>query len=511
MSSRSHKVATSDINHSIRPDRLTIFAFFWACQALVHQEFFNKQWLPVDNYMGWTLTGAALLVLLFPRSLTLFSFMLTSSIVYNIGRWPYVVNHILLETLIDFTILIAIAYTYLQSKSHPMNDREFRKGIFEKFAPVLLMFVLVMYWFIVNTKTNVDFFNLAHSCISHFYMDVTDRIDFIGLPEINVSVDATPALYSLWIFMGVEVLIPLGLMFKKTRYLALLVGVPFHMLLAIIGHRTFSGFILALYTLVCADSLAALFADVLHRVGEHSINILGLIARISLVIIVLALLVLYFTGSEIPDDIFKVRHRYYFFIFAWSIVGGLIYLAILHYYRHGGSEPTEVWTMSPKWLWLMMIPLMINGFSPFLGFKTETSFAMYSNLKTEGTVPGNHMFLPTINLVDYQQDLVNIIDTDHVQLMKWIERVPLHDRSNVPRKLNVVFFEFNRVIAEAMAEDADVEFFVTYSRNDGEVQTFRSSDPGARDADVAQLEPFILRKLMFYRTVFAGEASYCQH
>ena len=135
---------------------------------------------------------------------------------------------------------------------------------------------------------------------------------------------------------------------------------------------------------------------------------------------------------------------------------------------------------------------------------------MYSNLHTEGRY-NNHVFMPRWNVVEYQEDLVDILETDHPKLQKWIEVVPLKDREIILRKLNVVYFEINRVVAETMDEAPETEFFVRYTRNNGAVQTFRSTDPDARDRELAQLEPLWKRMLMFFRPVFAGELSYCQH
>jgi hypothetical protein len=492
------------------PNHLTIFAFFWACQALVHQEYFWRNWLP-HNLMGWVLTGFIVATIVRPRSLMLFSAMLISSIVYNVGLWPYVVNHIVLESIIHFTILVSIGYTLIQQKTSPVPDREMRARIFEKFAPVVSLMVILMYWFIVNTKTNFDFFSFDRSCISDFYIDVLDFLPYLGLPELNVSLDTKPVQISLWIFMAVEVLIPLFLMFRKTRYLALIIGVPFHMLLAMIGHRTFSGFILALYTLICADSLAVLFADWQSRFEADKDNLIrklkiaaGAITAIAAIGCIYA-----YIGHGGLFGVFKY-FRYWFFVFFFGSVGVVILLAIWRNYKKGDSESTPVWTWSPKWVWLMMIPVIVNGLSPFIGYKTETSFAMYSNLRTEGDV-NNHMFMPTIRLADYQDDLVNILDSNHPQLKEWIETIPLHDREMIKRKTNVVYFEFNRVISESMAENPDLDFYVTYTRNDGEEQTFRSSAPGADDSELAQLEPLILRKLLYFRPVFVGDKSYCQH
>jgi hypothetical protein len=472
-------------------------------------EFFhNRQWLTDDNPMGWILAGFIVLTMMFPASIALFSMMLLSSIAFNVGLWPYVANHIVLESIINLTMLSAIAYALYQSRAGSMSSSEIRDAIFDKFAPVLLLFVIAMYWFIVLSKTNWDFFNFDRSCISDFYIDVTDRLGFLGLPELDVRVSVLPAAISLWVFMFIEVAIPLMLMFRKTRYAALIIGVPFHLLLAIIGHRTFSGFILALYVLITADSMAALFADIRGWLGDQRIEMLARVGRIALAIMAVILAVLYFAGSSAPAYFFK--YRYWYFLMFYAPLGAIIVYVIFRQYSRGDSKPTEVWTMTPQWVWIMAIPVLINGLSPYLGFKTESSFAMYSNLHTEGKY-NNHVFMPKWNVVEYQEDLVDILETNHPRLQKWIKKVPLKDRDNILRKVNVVYFEINRVVAETMDEKPEKDFFVRYTRNNGPIQTFRSTDPGARDHELAQLEPLWKRKLMFFRPVFAGELSYCQH
>ncbi len=495
---------------SLAPHYLTIFTFFWACQALVHQEYYWRGWL-TDNLMGWVLTGFILATLAFPRSLALFSAMLISSIVFNVDIGPHAINHILLESIIDFIILLAIGYTLWQQKTDPVSDREMRTRIFETFAPVLILIVILMYWFIANSKLNFDFFSFDRSCIADFYIDVLDFLPFLGLPELNVALNTTPAKISLWIFMLVEVLIPLFLMFRKTRYIALIIGVPFHMLLAMVGHRTFTGFIFALYTLICADSLAVLFGDWRSRFEankEQSIRRLK-IAATAIVGVAIAGCIYAYIGHGGFHGVFKY-FRYWLFVFFFGAVGITILLAISRNYKVGDSEPTEIWTWAPKWVWLMMVPVIINGAAPFIGLKTETSFAMYSNLRTEGDI-NNHMFMPVWRVAGYQDDLVNILDSNHPQLKEWIEVIPLHDREMILRKVNVVYFEFNRIISESMVENTDMDFYVTYTRNGGEEQTFRSADPNASEVDVAQLQSKVLRKLLFFRPVFVGQISYCQH
>jgi hypothetical protein len=51
--------------------------------------------------------------------------------------------------------------------------------------------------------------------------------------------------------------------------------------------------------------------------------------------------------------------------------------------------------------------VLLNGASPYLGLKTETSFSMFSNLRTEAGEE-NHLFLPRLDWFELQDDVVEI-------------------------------------------------------------------------------------------------------
>ncbi|MFD3000914.1 hypothetical protein ACFS7Z_11115 [Pontibacter toksunensis] len=69
---------------------------------------------------------------------------------------------------------------------------------------------------------------------------------------------------------------------------------------------------------------------------------------------------------------------------------------------------------------LLVFPVIvfINGMCPYLGLKTESSFAMFSNLRTEGGVT-NHYFMPIeLQIFGYQKDAVEFISSSDPNLQK---------------------------------------------------------------------------------------------
>ena len=488
----------SKSKNGIAPDRLTVFTFLWACQALVHQEFFSG-WLYEAPLLGWILTILVLTTMLFPSSLLLFSAMLASSVLFNVvANWPFVANHILLESIVNVTILGAIATTMVQEyRINSEKDIGIRNHIFDRFAPVVGAMFVLLYYLVFVTKLNWDFINLETSCVTSFYGDVLDRLSFLPLPE-----DSSAIVASLWIFLIIEIILPVLLTFRKTRYSAFIIGLPFHILLGLIGHRTFSAFVFALYGLICADSITKVLARVSASLGsDRTLRIVWALRFLVISVGFLFAIYYYLTGDYMREmgsiPIHRISYRVWFL---WSLVITLLYFsAIARSYISRDSSPTLLWSSRPKLLWLMFAVVFLNGMSPYLGLKTETSFAMYSSLRTEGERT-NHFFMPALRLADYQDDLVEILETNHPLLQR-----RMYTGKDIKRKALITYFELRRIVSETTTD-----FNVTYNRR-GEVHHYSYDNGVNTNPELARKHPVLLAKLLYFRPVFAGEHEYCQH
>ena len=68
-------------------------------------------------------------------------------VVAKVAKWPFVVNHILLESVVNSTILVAIAVTVARRRfTDTEKDVSFRDEVFDRFAPVVRSMVVVMFW-----------------------------------------------------------------------------------------------------------------------------------------------------------------------------------------------------------------------------------------------------------------------------------------------------------------------------------------------------------------------------
>jgi hypothetical protein len=145
---------------------------------------------------------------------------------------------------------------------------------------------------------------------------------------------------------------------------------------------------------------------------------------------------------------------------------------------------------------LLVFPLLVlfNGLCPYLSLKTESAFAMYANLRTEGN-RNNHLFMPRFKLAGYQDDLVEIVGSSDDQLL------------DLKREgYGWTYFELRRKLSRVRS----AKFWVTFKRNGGPEQTLRYITDSGNPA-FAPL-PWYERRLLFFRDVQLGDSpQQCGH
>jgi hypothetical protein len=468
--------------------RLTIFAFLWASQALVHHEFYLGWVLQADPF-GWLLAFCAVAVLLFPSSLALFAAMLASSVVYNVRKWPFVVNHILVESLINLVILAFLARALLADPELRAGAKFARERVFDAIAPILRSMLIAMYGFAILAKLNTGFLDPRESCVAVMYGDLLRRLPF--LPDTEwARVGAIAGT------LAIEAAIPLLFAFSRTRLAAVAIGLPFHLMLGAIGHRTFSALAYAMYGLFVIEGLVVLASATHRALAERIAQPLrrrGLaLLRASVALAVASLITAHATGAYREPLGPLAAYQWPWLVWGlWSCGLMVAYgIAIAELLRSG-----LFMRCAPiRWAHLMTVVLLVNGLAPYLGLKTETAFAMYSNLRTEAG-RSNHLFLRLPQLADYQTDLVEIVETDHPELEE------LRTRG-----LHLTGFEFARI-----ASDPGAEFRVDYRRGGGELRRFERRAGIASDAELARPPAWIAAKLLLFRPVSLADCVPCLH
>jgi len=202
-----------------------------------------------------------------------------------------------------------------------------------------------------------------------------------------------------------ETALPVGLMFRKTQIPTALFGLVFHWVLGLAGFFGFSVTMMALLSLFLVPTASRLLSgyERPYRVWLNRAALLGYVA-----------LVLF------AKHAFNIHAGWLtskLFVLLPVVVGVLFWL------NYKATREFEIGLTFREALarrsFLFLVPgaLALNGLSPFLGFKTEYSYAMYSNLRTEGGTTNHLIWRRPLSLFGYQTDLVRVQSGSDPQIL----------------------------------------------------------------------------------------------
>jgi hypothetical protein len=185
--------------------------------------------------------------------------------------------------------------------------------------------------------------------------------------------------------------------------------------------------------------------------------------------------------TDRPLRVLELRGNYtgrWIWLALYGSLGPALALAI----GFGGIRFAPVpagWWRRPA-LALAPVLVFLNGLSPYLGLKTEHSWAMFSNLQTEGG-HWNHLFMPqSMQVFSFQDDLVRVVRSSDPYLA-----------GDPRRDIRLVAFEMRRYLED----HPDVA--ITYEVR-GEVRCSRSFSCSARSspqpATAALTEPALVQQ-----------------
>jgi len=241
------------------------------------------------------------------------------------------------------------------------------------------------------------------------------------------------------------------------------------------GFYNFSAMLFAMFTLFAPPSLTAhpMIGSRVFRIGAVAVAVASG---------VIAVLVRLVPRTALPTaDPFLVL---------WDMYGAALIIAFaapIWSSRHATSQPAPVlFAMHRPALAVVPIVVVLNGIMPYVGLKTETSWAMFSNLRTEGG-RSNHWVIPASSQVfDFQRDLVQVTSSSDEGL-RWVAK----------RHQLVPYFEVRR----------HPEASVSYLRDGVEVRFQRAAD----DPRFSSAIPLPMRKLLWFRPIDPDGKERCRH
>ena len=423
-------------------DPLSIFSFMFSIAILFHflsgpgdtgETFFPAtpeltSTIDISTLAGFLTLCFALLLAIKPRSFTLLCFLSTSLIVHYIIVSPNGLNHYIMNAVLCVTICISALF--FLNKKESVNHRS---QFYNTFASSGRFLLVTMYFFGIFHKINPDFLNPDLSCAVILTREMTSQFNLDEIQWIKYS-----AIWATFIMEGVAML---ALFSRRWKYWGFVIGIPFHLVVAFSGYRFFmeySSAVIALYFLFLPREFYCRINSFTEKISKYlSLSIDQFWKRIQIVFCVIGLLggiytayVLMSGGKTNPSE---YVHRMMPIFALYSLI---VYFVILYFSRNIDHKIKEPMYLFPKPM-IAIFPILffLNGFGPYLGWKTESSISMFSHLHTEGSRTNHLMFNKLPQIFDYQKKLVKIISSPHPKMQHFAENGNL-----------LVYFELRRFV-----------------------------------------------------------------
>ncbi len=456
-----------------------IFSTLWAIASLFHMAHSST----FDSQLNLALlTLSALYVILRP-ALIPFVLLIILQLFDAFFRMPFTTNHWIFTAFVNLTILQSIVFLIWKNRSFNLSGGE----VFKFFAPVVRIEVVILYFFAVFHKLNSGFFSPATSCAT----------DLLKAQNIDNFVPLTDTVYAFnaYFTLIVESMIPVLLCFRKTRNAAVLLGLFFHCVLSYSSYNAFydfSSMVFAAYFLFINQGFSASLYEIPIRLKSSAREYLKSFQLFKLTFIgfflFVFLIVIYLLNKKM--DTFHSVHLYFFWT-VYSILFTWCFVRYMFSARNSQVMMQPTFSLPHRSLLIIPIIVLLNGTIPYFGLKTENSYAMFSNLRTEGGKTNHYIIPASLQLFDYQKEYVEILSSTDAGL----QLLASENKA-------MVLFEFKNYVNDRKPER------VEYLHN-GKKHIFLGSEKASLDA--LGKNSYFLAKLMKFRPFKIDEPQPCAH
>ena len=387
---------------------LALFAVLWALAAMWHvlgNTGGSQDWAHVLLVLsaGWVLWEPgevrALGALAFAGMLTVWA------------EAPVLGNHWLLVGLVDLAILVSIGVGALRRLPWHRGD------LATRLFPTARLCVLAFYAFAAFAKLNAAFFDRRVSCAVYYFEESTSSL---GLEALQL--DGAGWLQHAVIFAtaGIELSIPVLLVWRRSRNVGVLVALLFHGVLAL--DRThqfvdFSSVLTALFLLFLPATAGTWLAE---RVGSVTARLalrhdrLPMLVHLVLAAPPVAAGLLVTSGRLGADEARSVAW------WSWQATLVIVIALVVRFLRQGPPAPARGALRAHHVVYLL-VPLLavLNGLTPYLEVKTGYGWNMYANLRTVDGDSNHFLVRGTLPLTDQHGDLVEIVRSGDPALQRY--------------------------------------------------------------------------------------------
>lgn len=386
--------------------RLTVFVWAFSCAVFCHFLYMLPDRIDLHLFQNirylWTINPLALLngvlaavLLISPRLYYVFALMLLNTVPMLWAYFPSMSNH----AMILFTICLACSAIFLAHLPgfSRMPARERWSLFYKQIAPVGRWVLLLMYFYGIFHKINLDFLNPAASCAVALW----EKTPFLPAPLAQSHILHLLAIYGTFAIEFFCIAALLGP--AKYRHFGIIAGILFHSFIGInlfAWYGPFTMLSIAMHTLFLQPVTARRITTLVRLAFAKMAGASPLTAWIA-AIFFLALVDQHLTGVHVWRAL------------QTGVSVALLGLIILA--RKPSPAPAMAgWTLlrtegvlAPIFIALFFI----NGMLPYLGGKTAQSLNMFSNLRTERGET-NHLIMPPslLGVLPYQQKTYKVLE-----------------------------------------------------------------------------------------------------
>lgn len=421
---------------SLWQDRLSTTAFGafdrLSLLTLISGLYFFQVWgmsdfgSPMGDALRYALIALSCAAIVLPRLHASLLINAGAFILYYLANSPIASNNQLTAFAVSLVVLCAAAAVLIRPQP---KDESGREALFQAIAGPGRWILAAMYFYGIYHKINADFLTPQVSCAAVLYDALATPFGLNGW-----SVGQYGAIYATFIIEGVAMI---ALFTPRWKRLGMLIGIPFHIIIGWTGYayyKDFSTIVLFLYALFLPRvALVAAMDAAAERLGGKARA-----ARIGLTVLAGGLLA-YFAATGAIFDLSRLQPSHEGFFIAFTLYA-IAFYAFVVLFVPPQPDQQELGLISRP-AWLMVIPALyfLNGLSPYLGLKTESSIAMYSNLHTEAGQT-NHLLHGQLPFAfNYQNDIVTPLSSNS----------PEFNAQYVGEGRALVRFEFDRLLAES--------------------------------------------------------------
>lgn len=388
-------------------DTFPLLAFIWAC-AHALSALSATTWLS-DLRQGHlspvlvadlAMFAAAIATIVRPNAPVIFASLAGVQVVQTLICLPEVPNH----RILMFCVNLGLLLTFLANRTRG-DPQPIRTALAGAFSRVALFTLVAVYFFATFAKLNTGFLDPEISCGGRFLGHVTRVFPLLGFTQASAAI---------WLTILVEGLLVPGLLFRKTRRAAVLVGLLFHFGVALDLVKRFYNFSAVMSALLTASLGTELLREAARALESRFSPAVRARMR-ALLAITRAFFAVWLSGLFAYGVLVDPSAAWRVFVGAWLIwtVLGTFYIALAAaaFLVPAASLPSpanvpRVAVVAP------LLLVFANGCGPYLGYKTRTAFNMYSNLRLEANA-GNHLvFSRSLDVCGYLADDVELLETN---------------------------------------------------------------------------------------------------